>query len=119
MYPPPQLTPQTTNNSTPTRTCTYKLFKRKTQVISTSNYENLENFISDSRKDLTHLIVDENPDLPEFLQDVYYNEEKYVYLIKEFDSKEMGFEHHIKLFKINFQKFDSINNRLILEQVKI
>jgi hypothetical protein len=88
---------------------------RKTQVISTSNYENLENFISDSRKDLTHLIVDENPDLPEFLLEVYYNEEKYMYLIKEFDSKEIGFEHHIKLFKINFQKFDSINHRLILE----
>jgi hypothetical protein len=84
---------------------------RKTQVISTSNYENLENFISDSREDLTHVIVDENSELPEFLQDVYYNEEKYEYLIKEFDSKEIGFEHHIKLFKIDFKKFDSINKK--------
>ena len=84
---------------------------RKTKVVSTNNHENLENFISDSRKELTHLIVNENLDLPEFLQDVYYNEEKYEYLIKEFDSKEIGFEHHIKLFKIDFQKFDSLNHR--------
>ncbi len=84
---------------------------RKTQVVSTNNYKNLENFISDSRKDLTHLIVDENSELPEFLQNVYYNEEKYEYLIKEFDSKEIGFKHHVKLFKIDFQKFDSVNKR--------
>ena len=81
---------------------------RKTKVISTSNYENLEDFISNSRENLTHLIVDENSDLPEFLQNVYYNEERYEYLIKEFDSKENGFKHHIKLFKIDFKKFDSI-----------
>ena len=84
---------------------------RKTQVVSTSNHENLENFILDSREDLTHLIVDENSELPEFLQSIYYNEEKYEYLIKEYDSKEIGFKHHIKLFKIDFQKFDSLNHR--------
>jgi hypothetical protein len=79
---------------------------RKTKIISTSNYDNLEDFITNSRENLTHLMVDENSDLPEFLQNVYYNEEKYEYLIKEFDSKENGFNHHIKLFKIDFQKFD-------------
>lgn len=83
----------------------------KIKIIETTNYENLENFISDSRDDLTHLLVDENSDLPKFLQNVYYNEEKYEYLIKEFDSKEIGFKHHIKLFKIDFQKFDSVNHR--------
>ena len=47
--------------------------------------------------------------MPEFLQDVYYNEEKYEYLNKVFDSKDRGFEHQVKLFEIDFQKFDSEN----------
>lgn len=83
----------------------------KIKAVQTTNYENLEEFISNSREDLTHLIVDDNPDLPEFLQQVYYNEEKYGYLNKVFDSKNRGFEHHVKLFEIDFQKFDSISKR--------
>jgi len=75
--------------------------------IPTVNYENLESFVADSRNDLTHLIVDDDPKLPEFLQDVYYNESKYEYLFKVFDSREMGFKHQVKIFKIDFQKFDS------------
>jgi hypothetical protein len=83
----------------------------KINAVSTTNYENLQSFVSDSRGQLTHLIVDDNPNLPQFLKDVYYNEKKYEYLNKVFDSKDMGFEHEIKLFEIDFQKFDFINNR--------
>jgi hypothetical protein len=81
---------------------------RKTTVVSTENYKNLENFIFYSRDDLTHLMVDKNSELPEFLQDVYYFEEKYPYLYKVYDSKDSGLKHHIKLFKINYEKFNSI-----------
>jgi len=77
------------------------------KIISTENYENLENYIINSRNDLTHIIVDENESLPEFLKDVYYNEEKYDYLQKIFDSKEKGFSYHVKIFEIDFQIFDS------------
>lgn len=80
----------------------------KIKAISTINYKDLESFISDSRGSLTHLIIDDNSNLPEFLLDVYYNEEKYEYLSKEFDSKDSGFKHHIKIFKIDFQKFDFV-----------
>ncbi|MEM2159949.1 MAG: hypothetical protein QXN55_03230, partial [Candidatus Nitrosotenuis sp.] len=79
----------------------------KIKSIPTSNYENLESFIADSRNNLTHLIVDDDPRLPEFLQKVYYNEDKYEYLDKVFDSREMGFKHQVKIFVIDFQKFDS------------
>lgn len=81
----------------------------KIKAVSTINYEDLESFISNSRGDLTHLIVDDNPNLPQFLQDVYHNEEKYEYLNKVFDSKDSGFKHQMKIFKIDFQKFDSKN----------
>jgi hypothetical protein len=81
----------------------------KIKTISTSNYQNLDDFISNSKGELTHLIVDENNQLPEFLTEIYYEEVKYEYLIKVFDSKEDGFNHHIMLFKINFEKFDSVD----------
>lgn len=79
----------------------------KIKTIPTTNNKNLESFITNSRNELTHLIVDDNPKLPEFLRDVYYNENKYRYLSKVFDSSEMGFKHKVKIFKIDFQKFDS------------
>lgn len=81
----------------------------KIKAVSATNDENLERFISNSRGDLTHLIVDDNPNLPKFLQDVYHNEGKYEYLNKVFDSKDSGFKHQVKLFEIDFQKFDSEN----------
>lgn len=80
----------------------------KINTVPTTNYENLESFISESKGKLTHLIVDNDPQLPEFLQEVYYNEEKYEYLNKVFDSKDRGFKHQVKLFEIDFQKFDSM-----------
>ena len=74
--------------------------------ISTNNYNNLEEFIFNSKDDLTHLIVNDNSDLPKFLQNVYNNEEKYEYLNKIFDSKDYGFNHHVKVFEIDFGKID-------------
>ena len=76
------------------------------KIIQTYDSESLEEFIKNSRGNLTHLLVDNNEDLPEFLHEVYEKGESIIYLEKEFDSKDAGFNHHIKLFKINFEKFD-------------
>ena len=84
---------------------------QRIKTVSPKNYETLEIFILNSRDDLTHIIVDDNPNLPKFLQDVYYNEKKYEYLNKVFDSKDSGFKHQVKLFEIDFQKFDSISKK--------
>ena len=78
----------------------------KIKSVSTMKYNNLEKFILNSKDDLTHLIVDDNPNLPKFLHDVYNNEEKYEYLNKIFDSKDMRFNHHVKVFEIDFKKFN-------------
>lgn len=79
----------------------------KIKSIPTTDYEDLEIFIEDSRTEITHLIVDDNPKLPKFLQQVYHNDNKYEYLSKVFDSREKGFKHQVKIFEIDFQKFDS------------
>jgi hypothetical protein len=87
---------------------------QKIKMVPTIHHENLEDFISNSRGVITHILVDDNPNLPEFLQDVYYDEGKYDYLIKVFDSKDRGFKHRVKLFEIDFQKFDSKNKPSII-----
>ena len=51
---------------------------------------------------MSHLVIDENQSRPDFLKDVFYNEEKYPFLKIEFDSKEKGFQYHVKAFKIDF-----------------
>jgi len=80
----------------------------KTTIIPTDNFNNLENFISAHKDSISAIVVDDNSKLPEFLQDVYYNEENYPYLKKSFDSNEYNFNHSIKLFYIDYQKLDSM-----------
>ena len=55
---------------------------------------------------LTHIVADEIPSRPEFLKDVFENEEKYPYLTKIYDSSEHGFEYHLKIFRIDYEKFN-------------
>jgi hypothetical protein len=89
---------------------------RKTSVVPTENYTTLESFIFNSKNNLTHLLVDENIKLPKFLQEVYHNEKEFKYLNKIFDSKELGFKHHLKLFKINYNEFDLEMQRNAIQQ---
>jgi hypothetical protein len=81
---------------------------RKIEIIKTSNYNDLDDFISNNKNELTHLIVNNNPNLPEYLQEVYWNEEKFEYLDNEFDTNHINSNYHIKLFKINYEKFNLI-----------
>ncbi|RZD48945.1 MAG: hypothetical protein CXT78_00060 [Thaumarchaeota archaeon] len=80
--------------------------------IPSNNIDNIDDYITYGKnKGLTHLIVDElfiydSKRTDDFLDDVFINEEKYPYLIKEFDSLEQGYSHHLKIFKIDFKKFN-------------
>lgn len=72
--------------------------------------DSLEDFIESGKsKGLTHLVVDstENPIYrPYFLKDVFYHEDEYPYLIKEFDSLGFDYKYHIKIFMIDYEKFE-------------
>jgi len=69
----------------------------------------LSEFISFDKDDvLTHVVVDNNPNRPEFLKDVFYNEKKFPYLTKIYDSSEHGFEYHLKIFRIDYEKFEHL-----------
>lgn len=79
-------------------------------LIDTKGYDSIEEYIKNSRdKGLTHLVTDGKPIRQEFLNDVFYHEEQYPYLSKEFDAIENGYAFTLKIFKINYDKFDELN----------
>ena len=80
--------------------------------IPSNNIDNIDDYIRyGSSKGLTHLVVDEqflydSKRTDDFLDDIFENEDDYSYLIKEFDSIKHGYSHHLKIFKIDFEKFE-------------
>ncbi len=73
--------------------------------ISPIEYSSLKDYIKNSsEKGLTHIVVKEKNDI-EFFNDIFYHEEKYPYLIKEYDSLSNGFNIQINVYKIDYIKF--------------
>jgi hypothetical protein len=65
------------------------------------------------KQKITHLILDENNmsqlinnELRLHLTDIFNHENKYPFLVKEYDSKENGFNYHVKLFKIDYNLYN-------------
>ena len=72
-----------------------------------TNYDSLKDFIDKNRKEgLEHLVVDGSKDRAIFLNDIFINDEKYQYLTKIFDSTDLGFSYHVKMYKIEYEEFD-------------
>ena len=42
--------------------------------------------------------------------DIFYNEEKYTFLEKIYDTKDMNFDYHVKIFEINYEEFEKAMN---------
>ena len=75
------------------------------------NANSMKEFIKNGRMEgLTHLVTDGNSNRPLFLQESFYDEKKYPYLIKVFDSREHDYKYYVKVYKIDYDKFDSITN---------
>ena len=75
------------------------------QIVSTNDYDDLAEFIIDSRKyDLRYLVVDEDNELFAALR---INPTVYPYLIKIFDSDEVGYKNHFMIYEINYKLFDN------------
>ena len=74
-------------------------------MISEKGFTSLNEFILNGKeRGLTHLIIDNEEQRPEFLKDVLENESEYPFLEKIYDSKEHGFQYNLKIFRINYQK---------------
>ena len=81
--------------------------RKKINQIYAKPFTSLDEFIEFGKKEgLTHLVIDNNYNMQDFFIDVYDNEEKYQYLLKEYDSEEHGYNYHVKKFKINYEDFN-------------
>lgn len=80
------------------------------KIINTNNYDSLEQLLSSEKNDLTHIIVDDSKNYPKYLLDITDNEERYPFLMKVFDSNEYGFNYSIKIYKIDYNMFQKIEN---------
>jgi O-antigen/teichoic acid export membrane protein len=80
-----------------------------TVLIPTDGFDSLTEYIKSSEeKGLTHLVLDGQKNRPSFLNDVFYHKEKYPYLVEVFDSSEHGFKYHVKIYKIDYTKFQML-----------
>ncbi|MDC0171502.1 hypothetical protein OAK02_01590 [Candidatus Nitrosopelagicus sp.] len=86
-----------------------------TEIESTPLYKEQPKFLSESVVDyieitrnygLTHIVTDGNNANPEILNDLFIDENRYPFAIKEFDSSDLGYNYHVKIFKIDYDKFD-------------
>ena len=84
--------------------------KNKTESYSYNEAESLSDLIELAKKNgSTHLVIDDNPKRPQFIKDVLSNESNFPYLIKEFDSLENGYKYRLKIYRIDYEKFNLIN----------
>lgn len=82
------------------------LVPQKISIIPILDHQDIENFIFSNQSSLTHLIVENNQESK--LYDIFINEKNYPYLEKKYDSSLENFEYQVKIFEINFQKFNKL-----------
>jgi hypothetical protein len=70
------------------------------------DFNSLEEFIKfEKEEELSHIVIDKSQNMPNYFLDIFDNEDKYSYLIKEFDSHDHGYNYHVKKFKIDYNMF--------------
>jgi len=59
---------------------------------------------------LTHLVLDgkESTYRPIFFKNIFEHEKEFSYLFKIFDSRDLNFEYHVKIFEIDYKKFHEL-----------
>jgi len=77
--------------------------------LSMKEYTSLEDFVMSGKdKGLTHLVIDENQNIPDYLIDVFYDEDEYSYLSNVYDSRDFGYQYHVKLYVINYDEIKKL-----------
>ena len=86
-------------------------YKYKTFKVSSFGFNTIEDFIiKNEESGLSHIVTDGKDHGIEFTQDLFYDDFKYPYLTKIYDSTEKGYGYKVKIFEINYDVFHSIND---------
>lgn len=82
-------------------------FEHKLDFVSTNRFISISEYIEFAKeKGLTHLVIDDQAIRTPFLKEIFDNETKYSFLVKEYDSKQYGFNYHVKIFRIDYNSFN-------------
>ncbi len=82
-----------------------------TNTISTKGFDSLNDFIEGGQKNgLSHLVIDDKEQNGYFDHSTF-DDKKYSFLTKEFDSKDRGFKYNVQIYKINFEKYYELKNK--------
>jgi hypothetical protein len=90
------------------------LKQQESTAYHNTEIDNLRDYFQVLEKyEITHLMLDRvmighliNEELRVNLRDIFIHENEYPFLLKEYDSKENGFNYHIKLFRINYDLYN-------------
>ena len=67
--------------------------------------------MTESKKNnITHLIVDGKENRANFLNLIYENDNNYPFLKMVYDSQQNGLNYHVKIYLIDYEHFDRIQN---------
>jgi len=78
--------------------------RSETRTISYNNDLKLDEFIKNNYENGTHIVIDNKNERPSFFKQLIKNDNSFEYLEKVYDSKDVGFDYHVKVFEINFDK---------------
>ncbi len=79
-------------------------------IISVKS-NNIIEFLQDSKeKGITHLVIDDKEQISaSFVNEIFNKENQFPYLTKIYDSKDDQLSYQVKIFEIDFEKFNALN----------
>jgi len=90
-----------------------KIKEKYIETLDISHFNSLNELIEFSHENkIKYLVIDEKDRKPVFLKNIFHNEEKYPFLVKDFDSKDYGYAYHLKIFKIDYEQFFLVTNEI-------
>ena len=77
--------------------------------IFRATFSTMDEYIEHGRiHGVTDLILDGGDRSPKLFNDIFYEKEKYSFLIEEFNSKDYDYNYIVKIYRIDFKEFDRL-----------
>ena len=77
--------------------------------IFRATFSTMDEYIEHGRiHGVTDLILDGGDRSPKLFNDIFYEKEKYSFLIEKFNSKDYGYNYLVKIYRIDFKEFDRL-----------
>ena len=84
-----------------------KFLPKPIKLLNTQGFDSITSYINTYRENgLEYIVVDDLDNRPDYLRQIYFNENKFPYLKKVYDSNSFGSSYKVKLFLIDYSEYD-------------